>query len=125
MVGAPKKSSQDQWSAPRRLRRLALCMSVMGASLLSPAGVAVGQAPDARMQAPIGHRQPRPSDLPPDVQRDEQLDAQATQTQPQKQAPDRRASAGSVPTIDVRKGCEAAEKDIGDIFGPNNGTSSA
>jgi hypothetical protein len=26
---------------------------------------------DGRMQAPIGHRQPRPSDLPPDVQREE------------------------------------------------------
>jgi hypothetical protein len=28
-----------------------------------------------------------------------------------------------VPTIDARKGCEASEKDIGDIFGQNNGTS--
>ena len=123
MVGAPNTGSQDQGSAPRRLRRLALCMSVMGASLLSLAGLAVGQAPDTRLQAPIGHRQPRPSDLPPDVQRDEQFDAQATQTQPQKQTPDRRSSAGSVPTIDVGKGCEAAEKAIGSIFGPNNGAS--
>jgi hypothetical protein len=28
-------------------------------------------ATDARGQAPVGHRQPRPSDLPPNVQRDE------------------------------------------------------
>ena len=72
------------------------------------------------MEAPIGHRQPRPSDLPPDVQRDEQLDPPSAQTQPQKQVPNRRARAGSVPTIDVRKSCEAAEKTLGAIFGPNN-----
>ena len=146
MVGAPKTGLQDQRSsggrnsrggkagaAPHRPRRLALCMSVIGASLLSAAGVAVSQdatpssqAPDARMQAPIGHRQPRPSDLPSDVQRDEQLDPESartqpsTQTQPQKQAPNRRARAGSVPTADVRKSCEISEKDIGPLFGPNS-----
>ena len=129
MVRTPKTDSQVQRSsgrivaqrggrpravAPRRLCRLALCMSVIGASLLSPAGVAVSQNatpslqdPDPRLQAPIGHRQPRPSDLPPDVQRDEQLDPpsvqtqpqkQAAQTQPQKQTANRRAQAGSVPT---------------------------
>jgi hypothetical protein len=72
------------------------------------------------MQAPIGHRQPRPSDLPPSVQSDEQLDPQPVQTPPQKQTPNRRAQAGTVPTIDARKGCEAAQKDLGAIFGPNN-----
>ena len=120
MVGAPKTGSQDQRSAPRRLRRLALCMSIMGASLLSTAGVAVSQAPDARMQAPIGHRQPRAADLPPDVPRDEQLDARSAQTQPQKQTPNRRARAWSVPTIDARKGCQASQEALGSIFGPNN-----
>ena len=144
MVGVPKRGSQDQWlngrrnpvaqlggwgsAVPHRLRRLAICMSVIGASLLSAAGVAVSQnatsplrAPDSRMQAPIGHRQPRPSDLPPSVQRDEQLDPQSAQTQPQKQNSNRRTRAGSVPTIDVRKTCEIAEKDLGPIFGPNSG----
>src|SRR5215467_2411695 len=151
MVRTPKTDSQVQRSsgrivaqrggrpravAPRRLCRLALCMSVIGASLLFPAGVAVSQnatpslqAPDPRLQAPIGHRQPRPSDLPPDVQRDEQLDPpsvqtqpqkQAAQTQPQKQTANRRAQAGSVPTIDVRKGCQASQDAVGSIFGPNN-----
>ena len=136
MVRAPETGSQVQRSsgrrypgahsdgraiaAPRRLRRLALCMSVIGASLLSAAGVAVSQdatpslqAPDARLQAPIGHRQPRPSDLPPSVQRDEQLNPPSAQTQPQKQTANRRLSvprarAGSVPTIDVRPTCQAA-----------------
>ena len=144
MVRTPKTDSQVQRSSGRivaqrggrpraialhRPCRLALCMSVIGASFLSAAGVAVGQnatpslqAPDARMEAPIGHRQPRPSDLTPDVQRDEQLDPQSAQTQPQKQAPNRRARAGSVPTADVRKSCEISEKDIGPLFGPNSGS---
>jgi hypothetical protein len=103
---------------------------------LSAAGIAVSQnatpslqAPDARIQAPIGHRQPRPSDLPPDVQRDEQLDPPSAQTQPQKQAAqtqpqnqtaNRRAQAGSVPTIDARKGCKASQEALGSIFGPND-----
>jgi hypothetical protein len=115
---------------PHRQRRFGIYVIVIGAPLLSAAGVAVSQnanpslqAPDARVQAPIGHRQPRPSDLPPDVQRDEQLDPQSVQPQPQKQTPNRRARAGSVPTIDARKGCEAAEKTMGAIFGPNNSAS--
>jgi hypothetical protein len=54
-------------------------------------------------------------------------DCGALQTQPQNQPPNRQRSApgaraGSVPTIDVRKSCEAAEKNMGAIFGPNNGT---
>jgi hypothetical protein len=136
MVRAPETGSRVQWSsgsrnprarsggravaAPRRLRRLALCMSVIGASLLSAAGVAVSQgaipslqAPDARLQAPIGHRQPRPSDLPPSVRSDEQYNPPSAQTQPQNQTANRRLSvpqvrAGSVPTIDVRPTCQAA-----------------
>jgi hypothetical protein len=139
MVRAPETGSQVQWSsgsrnpraqragragvAPHRLRRLALCMSVIGASLLSAAGVAVSQdatslqAPDARTQAPIGHRQPRASDLPPGVQRDEQLDPQSARTQPQNQTPNRRSSvprarAASVPTIDVRPTCKAAASGV-------------
>jgi hypothetical protein len=79
MVRAPKGSSQDQWSsgarnpvaqregnasaAPHKLRRLALCMSVIGASLWSAATVAVSQDATRSMQAPIGHRQPRPATL--------------------------------------------------------------
>jgi hypothetical protein len=78
------------------------------------------------MQAPIGHRQPRPSDLRPDIRRDEQLDQPSDQTQPQNQPSNRRSSApgaraGSVPTIDVQKGCAAADKDMAAIFGPNSG----
>jgi hypothetical protein len=95
-------------------------MSVIGASLLWAAGVAVSQdainslqTPDASVQAPIGYRQPRPSDLPSDVQRDEQLDPSLAQTPPQNQTRNRRSSVprartGSVPTINVRPSCEAA-----------------
>ena len=135
MAEAPKTGSRDRWSSgragapPHRLRRFAICVSVIGAPLLSAAGVAVSQnanpslqAPDARIEAPIGHRQPRPSDLPPDVQRDEQLDPPSAQTQPQKQPPNRRARVGSVPTIDVRKSCEISEKNIGPLLGTDSGS---
>jgi hypothetical protein len=101
------------------------------------AGVAVSQndnaplsASDARMQAPIGHRQPRPSDFPPDVQRDEQLnppsaqaqpaETQPAQTLPQNQRSNRGTRAANVPTIDVQKGCQEAENVLASIFGPNN-----
>ena len=142
MVGAPETGSQVRWSsgsrnsgaqrgggasvAPHRLPRLALCLNV-SASLLSAAGVAVSpdatpsfQPPGGRMPAPIGHRQPLPSDLPPSVQRDERLDPHSARTQPQNQTPNRRAPAGSAPTIDARKGCEASQEALGSIFGPNN-----
>jgi hypothetical protein len=132
VLRGPQTASNSQWFT---LRYLALCMGVAGVSLLSAAGVAISQtslpAPDARMQAPIGHRQPRPSDLPPGVQRDEQLnppsaqpqpaETQPAQTQSQRRTPNRGTRAADVPTVDIRKGCEAAEKDLGAILGPNNG----
>jgi hypothetical protein len=46
-------------------------------------------------QAPVGHRQPRPSDLPPDVNREENANA------PPRDAPSRSA-IDSLPTICVR-----------------------
>jgi hypothetical protein len=46
-------------------------------------------------QAPVGHRQPRPSDLPADVNREENANA------PQRDAPSRSA-IDSLPTICVR-----------------------
>jgi hypothetical protein len=144
MLRAPKTSSRDRWSSPaapggrradtdRRLHRLALCVSVLGGCLLYAAGAAVGQnaatplpGPDTRMKAPIGHRQPRPSDLPPSVLRDEQLNppspqTQPAQTQPQNSTANPAARAANVPTIDFRKGCQAAEKDMASIFGPLSG----
>lgn len=39
---------------------------------LSPPAVAPHEGSDARARAPVGHRQPRQSDLPPDVVRREQ-----------------------------------------------------
>jgi hypothetical protein len=107
---------------------LAAVLSVAGLCFLSPdiaaaidAGPPIVQTPlGPAREAPIGHRQPRPSDLPPSVQHDEQLD-QPAQKQPQNQTPNRGGQAASVPTIDAQKGCEAAEKDMGAIFGPNGG----
>ena len=112
-------------SVPHGLRRLALCMSVIGASLFSVVGVAVSQDAtpssqtlDARLQAPIGHRQPQPSDLPLNVQGDEQLnppsaETQSPQTQRQKQTRNRRSSARrtgtrSVPSLNFQPTCQVA-----------------
>ncbi|HEY7301119.1 MAG TPA: hypothetical protein VH684_24795 [Xanthobacteraceae bacterium] len=129
------------------LHHLGLGTSVIGAFFLSVVGVAVSQTPtpslpaaDTRMQAPIGHRQPRPSDLPPSIQRDEELTPPSVETQPsppaqtqpappaqaKNQPPNRRSSAlatraGNVPTVDIRKSCQMAEKDVANILGPNNG----
>jgi hypothetical protein len=103
------------------LRCLALCMSVVGVSLMSAAGVAVSQAslpaPNARLRAPIGHRQPRPSDLPPNVQRAEQFNPPSAQTQPRNQTRNVGAWAANVPVIDFQKGCQEAEKDMASIDG--------
>jgi hypothetical protein len=52
-------------------------------------------------EAPVGHRQPRPSDLPPSVQREEQTNAPAQNNPPRRR--DRQDSTfGQLPTICVR-----------------------
>ena len=81
-------------------------------------------------QAPIGHRQPTPSDLPPDVRKQEEPNAPQSQPQPQSQAPPLtksraqpstksqsqsrqvsvkgRGGGGSPPLLQVGPSCEAA-----------------
>ena len=54
-------------------------------------------------QAPIGHRQPRPSDLPPSVQREEQGNVPTQGNAPVRGNADKEQSAfGQLPTICVR-----------------------
>jgi hypothetical protein len=54
-------------------------------------------------QAPIGHRQPRPSDLPPSVQREEQGNVPTQGNAPERGNADREQSVfGQLPTICVR-----------------------
>jgi hypothetical protein len=80
------------WVAP------GLSSAALGQTTLSPPGTLPSspspQAPSAGIpQAPVGHRQPRPSDLPPDVRREENANA------PQQQE---RSGLEGLPTICVR-----------------------
>ncbi len=80
-------------------------------------------APGGVPQAPVGHRQPTPSDLPPAVQKEEQpsaLDNPQPQAQPQQQTQSRsrsktqprivqgRGGGGGPPVLQVGPSCEAA-----------------
>jgi hypothetical protein len=56
----------------------------------SPSPPTIGQGP---MPAPIGHRQPRPQDLPPDVLRDEGMTRQPPEPAPASR-PDASRDAG-------------------------------
>ncbi|MGB7834015.1 MAG: hypothetical protein WBL84_17570 [Xanthobacteraceae bacterium] len=81
------------WGAP------GLPSAALGQTTLSPTGTVPSspspQAPAAGIpQAPVGHRQPRPSDLPPDVRREENANA------PQQQQ--ERSGLEGLPTICVR-----------------------
>ena len=77
-----------------------------GAAATSPGSPAI--------QAPIGHRQPRPADLPASVQREEELSPPAktvaTPTTRTKVSNERSSGAqgrSAVPAFDVKKSCRA------------------
>jgi hypothetical protein len=82
-------------SRSRRARRASISLAAVLAAL-SVSGAGVSNAattpklpvpraePQLRAQAPIGHRQPRPQDLPPSVLRDEEKGAGANKTLDQK-----------------------------------------
>ena len=58
----------------RRVLTLAGGLGVLVLTTVAHPDVAAAQtaaAPAARLQAPVGHRQPRAQDLPPNVRRDE------------------------------------------------------
>ena len=86
------------------------------AILTFAASASLAQGVPALRQAPIGHRQPTPSDLPPDVRKDEQLSRapsqpasatpQSSSVPSQRQAG--RTRGGGPPTLQVGPSCEAA-----------------
>jgi hypothetical protein len=107
---------------PRRtiVRRAAICIAFLA---FTAQGV-VAQAPIGGVpQAPVGHRQPTPADLPPAVQREEQPNPLGNpqpqaetqpQTLPQKPSRSRsrtaqgRGAGGGPPVLQVGPSCEAA-----------------
>jgi hypothetical protein len=86
------------------------------AALACAASVSLAQGVPFLWQAPIGHRQPTTSDLPPDVRRDEQppsATSQPARAKPQSSSArlDRHSARNrgdSPPTLQVGPSCEAA-----------------
>ena len=103
-------ASQRNFAVGLRFTALSFAVLTFAAS----ASLAQG-APTLR-QAPIGHRQPTPGDLPPDVRKDEQLPSAPSQpvsaTPPSSGAPSQRHAGrtrgGGPPTLQVGPSCEAA-----------------
>jgi hypothetical protein len=71
---------------------LVAAWSGMPATVLAQSGPLPQMNAPGPMPAPIGHRQPRPQDLPPDVLRDEGMSAQ-----PPEPAPTKRSNASRDP----------------------------
>jgi hypothetical protein len=111
------------------MRPAAVCFAIftLGASGALAQGVPAmpGSRPLSTLpQAPVGHRQPTPSDLPPDVRKEEQSPGATTlpssaPTQPSSAIPAARSSVpqqrqtartrgGGPPTLRVEPSCEAA-----------------
>jgi hypothetical protein len=86
------------------------------AMLTFATSASLAQGMPALRQAPVGHRQPTLSDLPPDVRKDEQLPSAPTQpadarpraSSAASQRQTARARAGGPPTLQVGPSCEAA-----------------
>jgi hypothetical protein len=84
--------------------------AAMGFAILTfAASPSFAQGVPALRQAPIGHRQPTPSNLPPDVRKEEQLPTAASQrpgvSSPRHTGPTR---GSSPPILQVGSSCEAA-----------------
>jgi hypothetical protein len=111
------------------VQRVTICLVFL--AFAAPGAVAqsvsplMAQAPSVGgvPQAPVGHRQPTPSDLPPAVQKDEQPNPlgnsqpqaetqPATPSRPQSRSQSRtalgRGGGGGPPTLQVGPSCEAA-----------------
>jgi hypothetical protein len=94
------------------MRLAALCFAVLTFAV----SASLAQGVPVLRQAPIGHRQPTPSDLPPDVRKDQQLPSAPSQpagaTPRSSSAPTQRQTgrtrAGGPPTLQVGPSCEAA-----------------
>jgi hypothetical protein len=82
---------------------------------VAPSGLsATSPVTPSAISAPVGHRQPRPSDLPASVQREEQLTpVQATPSERTKVSNERRSrnarGRSAVPAFDLKKSCKTTE----------------
>jgi hypothetical protein len=88
---------------------LVIAWSGLPATVLAQSGPMPQMKAPGPMQAPIGHRQPRAQDLPPDVLRDEGMNRQPPEPAPTKQPNASRDQAGQAPFSDnalqICRGC--------------------
>jgi hypothetical protein len=102
-IAKPNIAKRRKFAAGLRLAALSFTIFTLGAS------GALTQGVPALRQAPVGHRQPTLSDLPPDVRKDEQLPSATRQPS---SAPSQRHAGrtrgGGPPTLQVGPSCEAA-----------------
>ena len=110
-------AKRRKFVAGLRLAALSFAIFTIGAS----GALAQGVPSLAMRPAPIGHRQPTPSDLPPDVRKDEQRSGAPSQppgATPQSQRQTGRTRGGGPPTLQVGPSCEAAGRG-GVVLGRN------
>ena len=103
-------AAQNNSVAPTAPSSLATPTTPVAPGVSTPASPVTPSA----ISAPVGHRQPRPSDLPPSLQREEQPAAvQATLSERTKVSNERRSrnarGRSAVPAFDVKKSCKTTE----------------
>jgi hypothetical protein len=106
-TGAAAQNSSIAPTAPSSLATPTTPVAPSGLSATSPG------TPSA-ISAPVGHRQPRPADLPASVQREEQLTpVQAVPSERTKVSNERRSRSArgrsAVPAFDLKKSCKTTE----------------
>lgn len=106
-TSAAAQNSSVAPTAPSSLAAPTTPVAPSGLSATSPLTTSV-------IPAPVGHRQPRPADLPASVQREEQLaPVQATPSERTKVSNERRSRSArgrsAVPAFDLKKSCKTTE----------------
>lgn len=102
-TGAAAQNSSIAPTAPSGLATPTTPVAPSGLSATSPGTTPV-------IPAPVGHRQPRPSDLPASLQREEQLTPPSESTKVSNERSSRSARGRSaVPAFDLKKSCKTTE----------------
>ncbi|MEZ5889013.1 MAG: hypothetical protein R3D52_01395 [Xanthobacteraceae bacterium] len=103
-TGAAAQNSSIAPTAPSSLATPTTPVAPSGLSATSPGTTPV-------IPAPVGHRQPRPSDLPASLQREEQLTPAPSEGKKVSNERSSRSARGrsAVPAFDLKKSCKTTE----------------
>lgn len=103
-TGAAAQNSSIAPTAPSSLATPTTPVAPSGLSATSPGTTPV-------ISAPVGHRQPRPSDLPASLQREEQLTPAPSEGKKVSNERSSRSARGrsAVPAFDLKKSCKTTE----------------